>query len=483
MMRRILFALALLAAAPAFAQSPPSGTASYVPDNTVSGTLGSLNAVVGPLFSTGEFGVALIIPAASTLAGTLTPYCSGDNVTYASTSFYPDATGSTVSTLTTVTSTYYAYGVVLTPGCRYVEVKATAYTSGTATATLLATQIGVVGNVVTGSVANDTTAIGNGLEVQPGVARATPTAITAGRSEKEQLSTTNGGQFMDLVGGAGTVVADVQPANTAALGNMLEVSPGVVRSAVAAQTAGRTAAVAIDAASGEQVINIGDGVAYNKATVQATNIAAPVAELAVAPAVAASAVAAATAGRGTTLLTDATTGMLLTNISDGASYLKAGVYANDTTALTNGLATFPGVAKASPTAVTAGRSEANQIDAASGGQYDVPVATTTAVGVSTGATDVNTATNIKASAGNVYGVSCVNNNASACFLQFYNTAGSPTCGTSVVWALALPTSGVLNIPPSIPLANHATGIAVCMGTTRTGATACTTANSCTIFYK
>jgi len=103
---------------------------------------------------------------------------------------------------------------------------------------------------------------------------------------------------------------------------------------------------------------------------------------------------------------------------------------------------------------------------------------------STAVVTVNTATNVKASAGNVYGVSCANANASICFLQFYNTAGSPTCGTSVVWSLAIPSSGVLTIPPDpIALANHATGIGVCMGTTATGSTACTTANACTIFYK
>lgn len=147
-MKRILTILALLATAPALAQSPPSGTASYVPDNTVSGTLGSLNAIAGPILTTGEYGVGVVIPAASTLIGVLTPYCSADGTTYASTSFYPDASGSTVATLTTASGTYYAYGVVLLPACRYVTVKATGYTSGTATAVLNATQAGVIGNLV-----------------------------------------------------------------------------------------------------------------------------------------------------------------------------------------------------------------------------------------------------------------------------------------------------------------------------------------------
>lgn len=96
----------------------------------------------------------------------------------------------------------------------------------------------------------------------------------------------------------------------------------------------------------------------------------------------------------------------------------------------------------------------------------------------------NTTTNVKAGPGQVYGVSCSNPNASACFLQFYNTSGSPTCGSAVVWSLALPASGTLNaIPNGMALAAHSSGIATCAGTTATGASACASAVACTIFYR
>lgn len=92
--------------------------------------------------------------------------------------------------------------------------------------------------------------------------------------------------------------------------------------------------------------------------------------------------------------------------------------------------------------------------------------------------------NVKASAGNVYGVSVANPNASTVYLQFYNTASTPTRGTSVVWWLAIPANSVLTIPPgTIALANFATGIGAACATTATGASAPGTAPDVVIFFK
>jgi hypothetical protein len=97
----------------------------------------------------------------------------------------------------------------------------------------------------------------------------------------------------------------------------------------------------------------------------------------------------------------------------------------------------------------------------------------------------NTALSVKASAGNVYGWSAVNAAASVCWLQFYNTAGTPTCGTAVIWSVPLPvTPGVSNfVPANLPLQNHATGIAICVSTTATGGTTCGSTASGTIFFQ
>lgn len=109
--------------------------------------------------------------------------------------------------------------------------------------------------------------------------------------------------------------------------------------------------------------------------------------------------------------------------------------------------------------------------------------TTTADALTAKAVTANTTQNVKASAGNVYALSFQNTNASVCWLQFYNTASTPTCGTAVIWSVVLPVSGTLNFAANQALQNHATGIGFCAGTTATGATACTTAINGTIFYK
>lgn len=120
----------------------------------------------------------------------------------------------------------------------------------------------------------------------------------------------------------------------------------------------------------------------------------------------------------------------------------------------------------------------NKVSAAS-------IATTSAVNAcSTGLASSFTVLNIKASAGSVYGISVYNPNASVIYVQFYNTAGTPTLGTSVVWWVAVPATSALTISPdSLALANHATGIGIGASTTPTSTGTPSTAPSATIFYK
>jgi hypothetical protein len=110
--------------------------------------------------------------------------------------------------------------------------------------------------------------------------------------------------------------------------------------------------------------------------------------------------------------------------------------------------------------------------------------TSSAVALSSAAISASTTQNVKASAGNLYGVSWANTQAATVWLQFYNTASTPTCGTSVVFSLAVPSSGTLNIPPgAMALHNFSTGIGFCCGTTATGSTACTTGDEAgTVMY-
>lgn len=95
-----------------------------------------------------------------------------------------------------------------------------------------------------------------------------------------------------------------------------------------------------------------------------------------------------------------------------------------------------------------------------------------------------TVANVKASAGSVYGMSIANLSAATLYIQFYNTAGTPTLGTSVIWFVAVPASGTLTIPASaLALANFATGIGIGASTTATSTGTPTTAPAVTIFYK
>jgi len=74
------------------------------------------------------------------------------------------------------------------------------------------------------------------------------------------------------------------------------------------------------------------------------------------------------------------------------------------------------------------------------------------------------ATNIKASAGQVYGWSIFNTNAAVRYVKLHNTAGAPTAGTGVVYTIGVPATGGNNIALSSGIA-FSTGIAV---TTVTG---------------
>ena len=96
------------------------------------------------------------------------------------------------------------------------------------------------------------------------------------------------------------------------------------------------------------------------------------------------------------------------------------------------------------------------------------------------------AANIKASAGNLYGMVLGNSNSTACWVQLFNNAGTPTAGTSVIDSYLVQAGVTISIPPGlIALENFATGIAFAGATTDSGATTtgCTTGISTTFYFK
>lgn len=108
----------------------------------------------------------------------------------------------------------------------------------------------------------------------------------------------------------------------------------------------------------------------------------------------------------------------------------------------------------------------------------VGISPTTGGGLSIGrrvSTADTNAANIKASAGFLGAVIASNTNAAARYVHFYNTAGTPTCNTSIIATFIIPgdtAGGGTNIP--IPFgAIFSTGIGICIttGTDGTGSVA------------
>lgn len=69
------------------------------------------------------------------------------------------------------------------------------------------------------------------------------------------------------------------------------------------------------------------------------------------------------------------------------------------------------------------------------------------------------ATNVKASAGQLYGWSIFNTNAAVRYVKLHNTAGTPTAGTGVVYTIAVPATGGTNFSVTNGIA-FSTGIGI-----------------------
>lgn len=96
------------------------------------------------------------------------------------------------------------------------------------------------------------------------------------------------------------------------------------------------------------------------------------------------------------------------------------------------------------------------------------------------------AANIKASAGNLYGFVLANGGTIPCYVQFFNNAGAPTAGTSVLDSYMVQAGVSISVPPGIfALTNYSTGIALAAATADGGATTtgCTTTMSVTVYYQ
>lgn len=94
-----------------------------------------------------------------------------------------------------------------------------------------------------------------------------------------------------------------------------------------------------------------------------------------------------------------------------------------------------------------------------------------------------TVANVKASAGNVYGLSVSNTSSTPIFLQFYNTAGTPVLGTSVIFSIPC-FIGITNVPIGpFAYANFSTGIGIGASTSPLSTGAPSVSPTVTVFFK
>lgn len=91
------------------------------------------------------------------------------------------------------------------------------------------------------------------------------------------------------------------------------------------------------------------------------------------------------------------------------------------------------------------------------------------------------ATQVKGSAGNVWGFYGYNPNVTTCFLQFYNST-SASLGTSPLHPFGVPAGSSFVFTSPIALANYTTGISTGETTTATGSSQCSSAMVITILY-
>lgn len=159
------------------------------------------------------------------------------------------------------------------------------------------------------------------------------------------------------------------------------------------------------------------------------------------------------------------------------------VIATDQPALTQKLLVTPDALPAGSAVI--GKTSVDQTTPGTTNAVESIPDTAAAVALSSSAKATNTtAVNVKASAGNVYGIS-VNSGATAgCWLELINSASAGTLGTAVIFNVALPNAGIVTIPPgTLALGNFSSGIAVGTASAIGGGTVCASASNVTIWYK
>lgn len=181
-----------------------------------------------------------------------------------------------------------------------------------------------------------------------------------------------------------------------------------------------------------------------------------------------------TAGTGTPRVTIASDNTAFAVNSNPGTAANWGVYVEDAGETAGGNLSMVGAVRRDTLASSSGTSGDNSTvnTTADGAIWVAPVAATNG-GTSTSrlvSAATTNATNLKASAGQVYAIIASNVNASARYIHLYNTSGTPTCNASIINTFIIPgnTAGAgtnISIPPGVAFG---TGIGYCITTSVDG---------------
>jgi hypothetical protein len=186
----------------------------------------------------------------------------------------------------------------------------------------------------------------------------------------------------------------------------------------------------------------------------------------------------------------------VTIATDQAALVGLGVYVEDAAETAGGNLAMVGSVRRDTLASSAGTSGDNATinTSADGAVYTTEVATTqggTSIGYTTSAASTN-ATNVKASAGNLYSISAINTTTTIFYLRLYNLSSAPTCSSATGFVETIP------VPPASAAGNaggfvrslavpqaYGTGIGFCItgGGSSTDNTNAATGVYVTIGYK
>lgn len=173
-----------------------------------------------------------------------------------------------------------------------------------------------------------------------------------------------------------------------------------------------------------------------------------------------------------------------TNFEVRQSAISSGTAVVNITLSAAGIEPAPSVGLVAGTAVI-GKVGIDQTTPGTTNATEVTASTDSSIGLSSSSkATVTSSVNVKASAGNVYGVFFLNGAVSGCWIELINSSGAGTLGSAVITNIPMASGGTQLLTFSPPIGGFTSGIAVGSASASGGSSACgTAATGITILYK